>query len=234
MGISWFDFCLVSQPVRCTEIVTRVSRERPPFAGFRVGNSAALANSEALSSAMLYLNVAGDRRKDPPSKSGSDKKVDPEYELECRLLEGDDFNQYYKFGFGCIKDRQFPVGLFSAEKPSIASAIFPGGKGAIDLVCLDGPRFWLFELKAGDNIPIGTLTELIFYTSIIRDAVCGRFQFGKGVGDRSCVQPGMLGGVKDITGMMLGHDLHPLPSCASPPAQCWCRTAFRRSCLAAP
>lgn len=173
---------------------------------FKIGNQQALASSKTQTAQRLYLNVAGDQRGDPSSKS----EPNPEYELECRLLRDDNFNRHYGFRFGCIKDRQFPVGLFSTEKPSNASAIFPGGKGAIDLICLDETRLWLFELKAKANIPIGTVTEVLFYTSVVRDTFIGRFHFAKSAGSRSAIQPGMLDKVADIIGVMLGHDLHPL------------------------
>src|SRR4051812_26659707 len=93
----------------------------------------------------------------PEQESASEG--DSESALEHRLLKSSDFAAHYGLAQG-TRDRQLPVGLFSKETPSRESQIFPGGKGAIDLVCLDADTIWLFELKAGGNIPVGTVTEL--------------------------------------------------------------------------
>jgi len=55
-------------------------------------------------------------------------------------------------------------------------------------------------------------TELLFYLSVIRDAVMAKFKFGEIVGNRARVKPEMLADVDTITAVMLGHDLHPLRS----------------------
>lgn len=159
-----------------------------------------------------FLNVAGDVRSRAQSAEAALSPASPEHELECRLLKDPDFDRHYKFTGESIKDRQFPVGLFSESTPTAASAVFPGGKGAIDLVCVDQHHLWLFELKAKKNIPIGTIAELLFYVSVMRDAVIGNFQFGRAGGSRANVQTQMIENVKTITGVMLGHDLHPLIS----------------------
>jgi hypothetical protein len=168
---------------------------------FTVGAADAFRRSRVPASKRLFLNVPGDRR-------GIGKGGRPEHQRECSLLEDDDFKRHYNLGPTSMINRQFPVGLFSSEEPSEASALFPHKKAAIDLVCLDGTRLCLFELKADDNIPIGTLSELIFYTSFIRDAVAGRFRFPGG--GQSLVRPDMIGKVTDITAVMLGDDYHPL------------------------
>ena len=163
----------------------------------------------------LYLNVAGDASKPKASDRESSTKSSPETELERRLLTDEAFHRHYKFAGDAnetkvVKDRQFPVGLFLEQRPTAASAVFPGGKGAIDLVCLDDRHLWLFELKARKNISVGTITEVLFYVSVIRDAVMGKFRFGVSAGDRAIFRPEMVEQVDEITGVMLGHDLHPL------------------------
>ena len=175
---------------------------------FRIAHSNPEAN--ALQEGSLFVNVAGKRTDTEPAPEMSGHRSAPEHELEHRLLRSGELNAHYKLGPECIKDRQFPVGLFSGNPPSRANAVFPGGKGAIDLVCLDGPNIWIFELKAGPNIPLGTLTELLFYTSLLRDAVAGRFRFAKQAKTNAGLSPDMLRGVKTINAVMLGHDLHPL------------------------
>jgi hypothetical protein len=77
-------------------------------------------------------------------------------------------------------------------------------------VCLDADTIWLFELKAGGNIPVGTVTELFFYTSLIRDALHGdpiRFAQAR---HEARIQPEALSRVTRIEGVMLGHEVHPL------------------------
>ena len=156
------------------------------------------------------LNIAGDRTQKAGSRSATTSKTSPEYDLESRLLEDQDFDRFFGFGPSAHKDRQFPVGLFSSQVLR-DNAIFPGGKGAIDLVCLDGKHLWLFELKAGGNIPIGTVTELIFYTSVLRDAQMGHFKFADGLSGHT-VKTDHVGALEAVKAVMLGDDLHPLLS----------------------
>src|SRR5690606_3295276 len=65
-------------------------------------------------------------------------------------------------------------------------------------------------LKAGKkSLPMGIITELLFYTSVLRDAVSGRFSFAVNKVTSSRLTA-MLARVKTIHGVMLGHELHPL------------------------
>jgi hypothetical protein len=185
----------------------RVERFRSLFDWFTVGPTDLFSRSRVLNSAdTLFLNVAGNRAVDASVHA----KASPENELERRLLHDPAFHRHYAFAQAAIKDQQFPVGLFSERRPSVASAVFPGGKAAIDLVCLDSGHLWLFELKAKKNIPIGAITELLFYSAVMRDAILGKFQFPENAGDRAVLQPRTIRQVSKITGVMLGHDLHPL------------------------
>lgn len=191
----------------------RVERFGSLFDWFDVAMAQPFAHSRVVNRATLYLNVAGTSAKGLPSHGATVSKRFPEHELECRLLEEDEFDRHFGFGKGSIKDRQFPVGLFSEPKPTTDSAIFPGGKGAIDLVCLDDRHFWLFELKAEKNIPIGTIAELLFYVSVMRDAVLGKFKFDESRSSKEArgkIKHAEIKHIKAITGVMLGHDLHPL------------------------
>lgn len=175
------------------------------------GQPELLPQSQILSGSELFLNVAGDRSSDmsePVHVAGSRAKRRPEYELEMKLLGSGDFLRHYGLSDKSIVDRQFPVGLFSSSDPTKASQIFPGGKGAIDLVCLDENVFWLFELKAAFNLSVGTVAELIFYTSMIRDAVGRRFRFARGKASK--ISSEKIAGVTKIVAVMLGHNLHPL------------------------
>ena len=186
----------------------RAARFQSLFDWFRIEESFSAVEvgaARALESRPLFLNVGGARGPEQESASEGDS----ESALEHRLLRSSEFAEHYGFAHG-TRDRQLPVGLFSEERPSRDSQIFPGGKGAIDLVCLDTDTIWLFELKAGGNIPVGTVTELFFYTSLIRDALHGGpFTFAQALPEAR-IQPEALSRVTRIEGVMLGHDVHPL------------------------
>lgn len=150
-----------------------------------------------------YLNV-GDKERVTAEKPG-DK---PERRMELMLLKSDEFAAHYGFKHG-TRDIHFPVGLFEGAK-SRDTRIFPGGAANIDLVCLNGETFWLFELKAEDNYPVGIFTELFFYASVIRDALRGgHFEFVASRLD-ALIQPDALQKVACIEAVMLGHKIHPL------------------------
>jgi hypothetical protein len=197
----------------------RVERFQSLFDWFDVAVIDPFRHSRVINSGPLFLNVAGKLTKKAESNKSLPAFDQSEHALETRLLNDPQFNGDFKFGEGAFIDRQFPVGLFSTSKPANSSAIFPGGKGAIDLVCLDNQTLWLFELKANKNIPIGTLTEILFYTSVMRDVRIGKFQFGTasyGVdgspnpGHRGKFNPHSITQIDSIEGVMLGHDIHPL------------------------
>jgi len=184
----------------------RVARFQSLFDWFRIESGCAdeVGKARALERSLLFLNVGGAR----VIGQKSALEGDSESALEHRLLASSDFAAHYGFAKG-TRDRQFPVGLFSGTV-SRESQIFPGGKGAIDLVCLDSDTLWLFELKAGENIPVGAITELFFYTSVVRDALCGGpFKFDQALAEAR-IQPEALSRVTRIEGVMLGHDVHPL------------------------
>jgi len=66
-------------------------------------------------------------------------------------------------------DRQLPVGVFN-EKINKDTSIFTGGKSAIDLWGINDNNndLLLFELKGSDNNKIGIISELYFYSCIMR------------------------------------------------------------------
>ncbi|KQY95039.1 MULTISPECIES: hypothetical protein [unclassified Brevundimonas] len=158
------------------------------------------------------LNVAGDRSHLTGKQVCEPGKWMNENEMECFFRKDAAFAEHFGFRPGYRTDQQFPVGLFASEAPKDGTRIFPGGKGAIDLVCADGDRFWLFELKAGDNIPVGTISELIFYASVIRDAALGHFRFAPMRAPGNDVTGDDVVSAKSIVAVMLGDKLHPLLS----------------------
>ena len=158
------------------------------------------------------LNVAGDRTHLTDNFICEPGGWSNEHQMECFLRQDRPFADHFRFRQGHRTDQQFPVGLFRTPLPDGNGRIFPGGKGAIDLVCADGDRFWLFELKAKDNIPVGTISELIFYASVMRDAALGHFQFAPTRAAGNQVTGDDVLKAKEIVAVMLGDKLHPLLS----------------------
>jgi len=66
---------------------------------------------------------------------------------------------------------QLPVGLFSKEVTD-ETAIFPGGKAAIDIWSISGDIFHLVELEIGKASKLGILSKVFFYACFIRDMYC--------------------------------------------------------------
>lgn len=78
---------------------------------------------------------------------------------------------------------QLPIGVFYEEIAS-NKAVFTRGAGAVDLwgVGKDGQTLNLIELKCGNNINMGVISEVLFYTSVIYDTCVAKdnlFSFGK-------------------------------------------------------
>jgi len=162
---------------------------------------------------ILEINIGKNGRgkgKDNPTKILSQLS---ESAMEWRLCkDGADKN--------CLKQRfntdniyrQFPVGVFHDEVID-DNALFPGKKACVDLVA-DGDKksksFWIFELKKKGNIPMGILSELLFYTAIIRDMVAGQIKTQKPL-DKDCYDATNLINNKEIiNACFLAPDFHPL------------------------
>lgn len=107
--------------------------------------------------------------------------------------------------------RQFPVGVFHDEVID-NNALFPGKKACVDLVADSGDKksFWIFELKKKGNAPLGILSELLFYTAIVRDMVAGHVRTQK-PSDKDCYDSTTLSNNKEIiNACFLAPDFHPL------------------------
>lgn len=78
---------------------------------------------------------------------------------------------------------QLPVGVF--YKDILAkNAVFTRGAGAIDLwgKNKDGETLHIIELKCGDNINMGVISEVLFYTAVMYDTCVAKdtlFSFGR-------------------------------------------------------
>jgi hypothetical protein len=108
-------------------------------------------------------------------------------------------------------DRQFPVGVYDGD-PKRAGAISTGGKSAIDLVGTshDG-ALWLFELKTENNVQVGSVSELFFYSMVANDAREGRFAFARAAwGERMSLRPADVTGARRVEVRLFAGRFHPL------------------------
>jgi hypothetical protein len=166
-----------------------------------------LLKARALSGGNLVLNVPGSR-----VKAVALSLKDSESKLERDLMDSGALER--QFGLGGV-DRQLPVGLF-AQAVASKNLVFTGGKSAIDLVGLKDDALWIFELKAGGNAKVGILSELLFYTSVIRDAIprgnqSAPFAFvDDGRASRSGVTGSHVVRCKSIEAVLLAERFHPL------------------------
>lgn len=166
----------------------------------------------------LVLNTATIARPAPEVGSSKEEKSAKvtEAAIESALLSLPAFAAHFGLQSDLI-DRQFPVGLFE-KLVSKDTRIFTGGKSAIDIVAVgnDGTKFFLFELKAGGFIPIGAISELLFYTSVIRDAAGpgAKFAFNSGAEskavDAAIVRALHVEKCTAIEAVLLVENLHPL------------------------
>lgn len=122
-----------------------------------------LTTSEAINSKALWLNVESKRR----DKATASTKA--EYVLENGLVASTTFRASMQLADGYPR-RQLPVGLFRQDKPANKAKVFPGGGSAIDMIGVNRENeFIVFELKAEKYKPAGALSELLLYTSLMRE-----------------------------------------------------------------
>ena len=174
---------------------------------FRVANPQHLEDCAVRAGGDLFLNIAGATSREP-----SEPKRETEIERGMVSEHGGLIRQ--KLGLNVV-DRQFPVGLYRSRE--LKDAVFTGGASAIDIVGVDADRFTLIELKAGKNIMVGALSELLFYAAVVRDAVVSdnvdsRFKFGGRTNgpSRSHVGPADVQRAKQVRAILMGEHFHPL------------------------
>lgn len=152
----------------------------------------------------LFLNVSGAVSREPAILKG-------ESGIERSLIAKHPELLRTTFGLEVI-GRQFPVGLY--EDSTLKRPVFTGGTSAIDLVGKDGDRFTIIELKAGNNIMVGALGEMLFYAAVIRDAVghSAVFHFGGNTGGKSHsdVRSSHVTTSKKVRAILLAEQFHPL------------------------
>jgi hypothetical protein len=108
----------------------------------------------------------------PGSRNPVSAPVAPrsERDIECYLANDSKARKLLLGAFDLRSiDRQLPVGVFDGE-PRNEVRIFTAGTSAIDLVAIDQKRsLWIFELKKKNNIKVGVLSEMFFYSMVMRD-----------------------------------------------------------------
>jgi len=107
--------------------------------------------------------------------------------------------------------RQWPVGLFE-DGVVKGSEIFTGRKSAIDLIGIRDKTLVLFELKKAGNRQAGAVSELLFYASVMRDAIGGDapFKFESTGSKKNCaIAPEDIIGCTKICGVLLAPSFHP-------------------------
>lgn len=110
--------------------------------------------------------------------------------------------------------RQWPVGLFANEIRANENRIFTGGKSAIDLIGISGDTLTLFELKKKGNRKAGAISELLFYTNMMRDALRGEFEFeADSTAKEGDINYRDIMSCKRIRSIILAPDFHPLVWC---------------------
>lgn len=134
-----------------------------------------------------------------------------ETDLELAL----EISSAFKSHFGLEKAmRQWPVGLF---KGSVADTnqIFTGGKSAIDLIGIRNDTLVLFELKKSGNQKAGAVSELLFYASVMRDAIgdSAIFRFEpRGSNENCAIGAEDIRRCSNICAVLLAPKFHPLIS----------------------
>lgn len=184
----------------------RVQRFDQMFSWFTISSAEHLDACQVRAGADLYLNVAG-----PTIPEAT--KPSREACLEAELVGNSAHAMMAEFNLARL-DRQFPVGLYSGGRPTKASAIFTGGASAIDMIGTDDETFTLFELKAGKNIMVGALGEMLFYARVVQDAAGPkskpRFLFAEAAPGRATVGPSDVQAAKRIRAVLIAEEFHPL------------------------
>jgi hypothetical protein len=124
----------------------------------------------------LVLNLAREVREGADSNAAVVLEQASENELELQFAR--DGGRALKAALGLDHlARQLPVGTFVGVV-SQATAHFPGRKASVDLWGVQGDLLHLLELKKAKNTKAGALSELFFYSMLLRDVQSGVIRFG--------------------------------------------------------
>jgi hypothetical protein len=147
-----------------------------------------------------------------PSTSDEERKNNETKNIESRLENEilDQQNNLKDLQQYCPAklQRQLPVGLFH-DKVKEKNAIFPIKHSAIDLWGTYGDDLYILELKAEGNCKVGSLSELFFYTMVLRDEQSGIFFRKSNRGDEKPTKGQLISNTKQIKAYILAPELHP-------------------------
>jgi hypothetical protein len=119
----------------------------------------------------LVLNLAQEVREGAQSDAPAVLEEASENEVELHFAR--DGGRALKAVLGLEHlGRQLPVGTF-VRTVSKDSAHFPGRKASVDLWGVQGDLLHLIELKKARNTKAGALSELFFYSMLLRDVQSG-------------------------------------------------------------
>lgn len=133
--------------------------------------------------------------------------------IECKYVEK------HKIEYD-VMDHQLPVGIFY-DKVSRKTHFTTGQKSAIDIWAIKDGVFSVFELKKPNNIVLGIISELMFYTNIIHDIMSHRIQFQEDAKMQAAINNNyrgfadlykayLSGSIQKINAVLLADSLHPL------------------------
>jgi hypothetical protein len=152
----------------------------------------------------LFINSASCSRNSCKGASEESTSRRREHDLELHFC--DNSNELLDaISWRGKMQRQLPVGIFEGTV-SKSSYVFTGGKSAIDLWASDPNNgVAIFELKTPDNRQIGAISELFFYTSLIKDVAEGVFRYKRdGELEKSIRE------AKKVSGFIVSGQIHPL------------------------
>jgi hypothetical protein len=164
----------------------------------------------------LILNQPNPRKVSPEVQSTErmlavSREKPTESDLEMALEISNTFRSHFQLEKVM---RQWPVGLFCG-KVARGNEIFTGGKSAIDLIGIRNDTLVLFELKKAGNRKVGAISELLFYASVMRDAIGASaiFEFKSKKARGNCaIGPEDILRCSKICAVLLAPDFHPLIS----------------------
>ncbi|QWG18830.1 hypothetical protein KMZ68_02765 [Bradyrhizobium sediminis] len=170
--------------------------------------------ARALGSKGLFLNEPGNKRSSVENQLEerfeaivSKPETHSERDLEMALEVSSAFRK--ELGLDKLM-RQWPVGLFDGRVAD-AQRIFSGVKSAIDLIGIRKETLVLIELKKDGNSKVGALSELLFYSSVMRDALRGIFKFGNQTPAQNCaITRSDIMNCSSIRAVLLAPSIHPL------------------------
>lgn len=145
--------------------------------------------------------------------NASEHKEGSEGWIECKYVEK--YRTEYE-----VMDHQLPVGIFY-DKVSSTTHYTTGQKSAIDIWSIKAGELSIFELKKPNNIVLGIISELMFYTNIIHDIMSHRIQFQKDAKMQKVINENYRGfgdfyyayqngTIQKINAVLLAKSFHPL------------------------